>query len=160
MKVRDVMTKTVACCLPETSLAAAGTLMWETDCGVLPVVNDQRKVIGMLTDRDACFALTTKDRRAAFIKVGEVVRAHVVVCGPDDDIAVALRIMGREKVHRLPVVNKAGMLEGLISIDDIALRAEEDTGRRSPAVSYADVVHTLQEIQTHHLRRRQPAAAA
>ena len=43
MKVRDVMTKTVACCLPETNLAAAGALMWETDCGVLPVVNDQRK---------------------------------------------------------------------------------------------------------------------
>jgi len=156
------MTKTVACCLPETNLAAAGALMWEIDCGVLPVVNDQRKVIGMLTDRDACIALTTKDRRAAAIKVGEVVTSRVVVCGADNDIASVLGIMGREKIHRLPVVNKAGILEGIISMNDIVLRAEKETGRRRPAVSYDDVVHTLtlQEICTHQLRKRQPAAAA
>src|ERR1017187_8337879 len=98
MKVRDVMTKTVACWLPETNLAAAGGLMWETHCGVLPVVNDQRRVIGMLTDRDACIALTTKDRRAATIKVGEVASSRAVVCGLDDDISTVLRIMGREKI--------------------------------------------------------------
>lgn len=160
MKVRDVMTKTVACCLPETNLAAAGALMWETDCGLLPVVNEQRKVIGMLTDRDACIALTTKDRRAATIKVSEVARAHAVVCGSDDDISSALKIMGREKIHRLPVVDKAGVPEGIISMNDIAMRAEKDVGRRRAAVSYEDVVITLQEIYAHHLRKRQPPVAA
>lgn len=157
MKVRDLMTKTVACCLPETNLAAAGALMWEIDCGVLPVVNDQRKVIGMLTDRDACIALTTKDRRAAAIKVSEVVTSHTVVCHSDDDIATVLEIMGREKVHRLPVVNGLGILEGIISMNDIVLRAEKEVGRRRPPVSYEDVVLTLQEIFTH---RKRPAAVA
>lgn len=63
MEVRDVMTKTVASCHPETNLAAAGALMWETDCGVLPVVDERRKVSGVITDRDVCIALTTSDRR-------------------------------------------------------------------------------------------------
>jgi CBS domain-containing protein len=157
MKVRDLMTKTVASCLPETNLAAAGALMWEIDCGVLPVVNDQRKVIGMLTDRDACIALTSKDRRAAAIKVSEVVTSHTIVCHSDDDIATVLEIMGREKVHRLPVVNGLGILEGIISMNDIVLRAEKEVGRRRPPVSYDDVVHTLQEILTH---RKRPAAVA
>ena len=63
MKIRDVMTKAVASCRPETHLAAAGALMWETDCGVLPVVDERRQVTGVLTDRDVCIALTTNDRR-------------------------------------------------------------------------------------------------
>ena len=94
----------------------------------------------MLTDRDACIALTTKDRRAATIKVGEVASSRAVVCGLDDDISTVLRIMGREKIHRPPVVDKAGIPEGIISMNDIVLRAEKEAGRRQPAVSYEDVV--------------------
>ena len=74
-------------------------------------------------------------------------------------IAQALKIMGREKIHRLPVVDKNGIPEGIISMNDIVL-AEKEVGRRIPAVSYEDVVITLQEIYAHQLRKRQPPVAA
>lgn len=140
MKVRDLMTETIASCHPETNLAAAGALMWETDCGVLPVVDERRKVIAVLTDRDACIFLTTSDRRASSVKVGDVVTMRAFVCAPDADVKSALKSMKEQRIHRLPVVNKAGILEGILSINDIVLRAQKPAGRKQPDISYEDVI--------------------
>lgn len=160
MKIRDLMTKTVASCLPETNLAAAGALMWESDCGVLPVVDERRRVTGVLTDRDVCVALTTRDRRASSLTVEDVATAPAFVCNQDDDVKAALKIMQRQKIHRLPVVNKAGMLEGIVSLNDIVLRAGKGVARKHPDVSYDDIVETLQAICARRSGSRQSAASA
>lgn len=128
--------------------------MWESDCGVLPVVDEKNKVVGVITDRDACIALTTSDRRASALKVDQVVRSRAFVCDPDDDVQSALSLMRREHVHRLPVVNRAGMLEGILSINDIILRAEKGTGRRQPDLSYDDIIEALKEICANRRGRR------
>ncbi len=70
MKVKDVMTSPVLFCAPETNLAAAAMIMWESDCGALPVVSHETKVVGMITDRDICMAAATKHRLASDIAVG------------------------------------------------------------------------------------------
>lgn len=157
MKVRDLMTKTVASCHPETNLASAGALMWESDCGVLPVVDKKNKVVGVITDRDACIALATGDRRASSMKVSELVTARAFVCDPDDDVHSALATMRRERIHRLPVVNAAGMLQGILSIDDVVLRAEKGSGRRRPELSYEDVLDALKEICANRGGRKRSA---
>ena len=64
MKVHDVMTEHVQCCSPSTDLAAAAVMMFEGDCGVLPVVREH-KVMGILTDRDVAIALGTRGKRAS-----------------------------------------------------------------------------------------------
>jgi CBS domain-containing protein len=63
MKVKDVMTTEAKTCMPETSLVDAASLMWEHDCGALPVLDVDGKVVGMVTDRDICFGATTKNRQ-------------------------------------------------------------------------------------------------
>ena len=149
MKVRELMTKNVACCRAETNLATAGELMWENDCGVLPVVDEAGKVTGILTDRDICIALTTRDFQSSKIAVGDAAIPKVVMCEADDDIHSALKTMRREKIRRLPVVNRAGALEGILSINDIVLRAEKGDARIQPELTYDDVVHTFQGICAH-----------
>lgn len=133
--------------------------MWETDCGVLPVVDERRRVTGVLTDRDVCIALTTSDRRPSAMTVAEVSPPRAFVCVQDDDVQAALKLMQKHKVHRLPVVNKTGTLEGIVSMNDIVLRAEKVTPRRHPDVSYDDVVLTLQTICAHTSVRRRAAAS-
>ncbi len=160
MKVRDLMTKSAASCRPETNLAAAGALLWETDCGVLPIVDEHRKVIGMITDRDVCIALTTSDRHASSLKVADAAVLHPVVCASDADVGSALKTMRTHRVYRLPVVNKAGLLEGIVSINDIALHAQKPAGRKPPDVSYEDVIETLQAICTRRTAVKPSAAAA
>jgi CBS domain-containing protein len=54
------MTSDVRTCRPETNLAEAVRDMWEGDCGALPVVSDEGRVIGMITDRDVCIAVATR----------------------------------------------------------------------------------------------------
>lgn len=149
MKVQDIMTKNVKACTPDTSLSAAAALMWDVDCGVLPVVSDGGKVVGLITDRDIAIALGTRNRLASDIPVSEVMAAQVYSCVADDDVHTALKTMRKDRVHRLPVVNEEGLLEGIVSMNDIALHAEKFDGHRIKDLTYDDFVNTFKAICEH-----------
>ena len=109
MKVQDIMTSDVHCCGPDTNLAAAAKMMWDSDCGALPVLNVQGQVLSMITDRDICMATATKNRPASDIIVWETVSGKAHTCHLSDDVHTALDTMKREKVRRLPVVDEDGV---------------------------------------------------
>ena len=149
MKVQDVMTENPKFCRPETNLAAAAASMWENDCGVLPVLADGKTAIGVITDRDIALALGTKNRKASDIKVREVISGKLYAANPEEDIHTALKLMRREKVHRLPVIDAEGALKGILSLNDIALQAVHPDGKKAPELNYEDVVSTLKAICEH-----------
>lgn len=152
MKVKDVMTHEVKTCTPETNLAAVAMIMWESDCGIVPVLHSDGKVIGMITDRDICMAVATKNRRTSEVAVSEVFTGNLYACKPDDDIHDALKIMRAERVRRLPVINVYGALEGILSLNDVVLRAQETKGKKAPDLSYEDAINTLKAICAHRER--------
>jgi CBS-domain-containing membrane protein len=145
-------------CRPETNLAEAAAMMLEYDCGALPVVNDENKVIGMITDRDIAIAAATKARLASEIPVSEVISRKVYSATLDEDIHTALKTMRHEKIRRLPIVNRDGMLQGILSLNDIALRAEEEEGRRHPDLTYEGAMGTFKAICQHRPARQGGAA--
>ena len=142
MKVREVMVGTPMWCNLETNLGAAAEKFWNQNCGILPVVDAQEKVIGVVTDRDICIALGTRSRLPGEITVGEVTAKKLYACKPDDDIRAALQTMGEMKVRRLPVINTTGKLEGILSMDDVVLHADA----RDPGLTFDDVVKTLKRL--------------
>lgn len=145
MKLGDVMTKSPACCSPETNLAAAVEILWNRNCGVLPIVDLNGRLVGIVTDRDICVALGTRNQLPGEIPVRDVASAKIVAGKPDDELRQALAIMAEAKVRRLPVVDDAGKLQGIVSIDDILLR----TGMEKNADFLAeDVVRTLRIVHT------------
>lgn len=152
MRVEDVMTRGVKSCSPETNLAEAGSLMWQNDCGVLPVVSEAGKVIGLITDRDIAIAVSTKGRLASDIRVDEVISGKVHAATVNDDLKSALETMRRAKVRRLPVLNQEGILQGILSMNDIVLKAEDVRGIRAPEISFQDVARTYQAICEHPLQ--------
>ena len=154
MKVHEVMTDGPHTCAPETSLAEAAWLMWEYDCGALPVLDLERKVVGMITDRDICFGATTKDRKPSEVSVAEVITGQVFACGPDDDVPEALKTMRRERVRRLPVLAGDGTLRGILSMNDVVLKAEDGGGEKHHGITYGDVVKTYKAICEHALLPR------
>ena len=149
MKIQDLMTSDVQCCGPDTNLAAAAKMMWDSDCGALPVLNVEGHVMGMITDRDICMAAATKNKPASDITVWETVSGKVYTCQPSDDVHTALDIMKREKVRRLPVVDEDGVLQGIVAMNDFVLLAADAKGAKAPAVSYEDVVRTMKAISMH-----------
>ena len=146
MKVQDVMMGTPAYCSPETNLGTATELLWNRNCGMLPVVDAQQKVIGVVTDRDICVALGTRNRLPGDITVREVVSGQVYACQAQDDIHAALETMGRNKVRRLPVINKDGRLEGILSMDNVVLHAESGGWGRAAELSHGEIVNALHRI--------------
>lgn len=151
MKAKDIMVRPVQSCGPETNLNAAAMMMWDNDCGALPVVNYEGKVVGMITDRDICMATATQKRPPSEITVFETVTGQVYACAPDDDIHDAMKTMAKHQVRRLPVVNDSGMLAGILSMNDIVLQAGEAKWRKTPDITYEDVVRTLKAIDAHRI---------
>jgi CBS domain-containing protein len=148
MMVQQIMTKTPKCCSPGMNVAETTALLWSAGCGALPVVNAERRVVGIVTDRDICIALGTRNRRPSELTVGEVMSNNVAVCHPDDEIHNVLNTMRTRKVRRLPVVSRDGKLEGMLCASDILLRARHDDGSR-PELSFENIVSTLCGIYWH-----------
>lgn len=159
MKISDVMAKAVISCGPATNLAAAAALMWDNDCGALPVVDERGIVTGMITDRDICIAAGTRNQRPSDLTASDVMSGRVLACGPDDDLRVTLKTMAKARVRRVPVVTKEGALVGILSLDEVALRAQHHHGSDRPGVSYEDVMNTLRAVCGHDWRTGYRTAA-
>jgi CBS-domain-containing membrane protein len=126
MKVKEIMTTAPVAGRPEDNLARAVELLWQADCGVLPIVDDTGRVAGILTDRDICIALGTRNARASDVHIAQVMHPTVYTCQPDDDVLAALALMSDRRVRRLPVV-EGGWLVGVVSLSDAVLAG--GTGR-------------------------------
>ncbi|MGI9067820.1 MAG: CBS domain-containing protein [Pyrinomonadaceae bacterium] len=149
MKIKEVMTPHAQAIWLTESLADAAKSMWENDCGVLPIIKDGRKVIGVITDRDICMATAIKDANPSSISVEEVMTGQVYAVSPDDDITQALQTMQEHKIRRLPVINAEGELKGILSMNDIVLKAQQLNGETPSEIDYADIVKTYQAICEH-----------
>src|SRR5262245_39849072 len=98
MKVADIMTKDVKLCDPNTNLAAATEILWCTDCGALPVLDADGELVGLITDRDICIALGTRNGKASELFVRDVAAKPVFTCLPEDDIHEALKLMREHRI--------------------------------------------------------------
>ena len=146
MYVSEVMHSPAECCNSDTNLDSVAKLMWDHDCGAIPVVDDLNKPIGILTDRDIAMGSFLNHKPLWEISSKEVANKRpLFTCKRDDDIRNVLETMEREKVRRLPVVNSDGELEGIVSIDDIVFFTKKGSD-----LSYDDTVGTLKAVSVHH----------
>jgi len=135
------MTQPAVTCAPETTVAIAGHLMADTGCGVLPVVDPRRRLLGIVTDRDLLMALVSTDRHAGQLSVQDAMKSAVTTCSEDDDLRTALDAMRRTAVRRLPVVDRDGHAIGVLSIDDVVRWGVAPEGVRA-----AHVIDVLEQI--------------
>lgn len=95
MKIQDVMTKDPRTCTPDDRLHEAARVLWEQDCGCVPVVDAMRKVVGIVTDRDACMAAYTQGKRLDEIPVRSVMARVVASCRADETVEQAMMLMAQ-----------------------------------------------------------------
>jgi CBS domain-containing protein len=158
MKIQDFMTRDVEACGPTTDVAAVAMIMWRQDCGIVPVVDDTDRLVGVITDRDICVALATRHRRAEELTARDLMSGDPSFVHPDDDVHTALETMRARRVRRLPVVDAERRLRGLLSINDLVLRAKPSGGRVKPELSANDVLSALQGICQHAVPVVRPKA--
>ena len=151
MRIEEIMTRDVQSCAPDTNLAAAAKMMWDSDCGALPLLNFEGRVMGMITYRDICMAVATRNKPASEITVWETVSGKAHTCRMSDEVHTALDTMKRERVRRLPVVDDDGVLQGVVSINDFILLAGESKCGKIAGISYEDIVRALKAISAHRV---------
>ncbi len=143
MKVAEVMTRDVATCRTDQTAADAARVMWDRDCGVVPVVDDAGRVRGIVTDRDLLMAAQIQAKDPAHLPLSALVPRPVATCREDAEISSVLDTMASRQIRRVPVVDRNERLVGIVSINDLALHARGDDKHMK------HVATTLAEIGRH-----------
>ena len=153
MKVADLMTRDVRVCTIHDSLNAAARIMWDHDCGCVPVVDGHGRLAGIVTDRDISMAAYTQGLPLEAIAVERVMSPRVISCARGDDLEAAHRMMRTHEIHRLPVADSRGRLLGILSLSDVVNHSRGDSAASSEAVEIATTISAIR-------RRRKPPAVA
>lgn len=147
MRIGDLMSRDVSACRPNDTLALAARIMEQKDCGCLPVVDGgERRVVGVVTDRDICLAGLRRSRALHELAVRDAMSKKVYRCTADQEVGEAERTMSREQVRRLPVVDADNRLVGMLSLADLALEASREHGRERRDLSDREIGDTLAMI--------------
>jgi CBS-domain-containing membrane protein len=146
MKISQIMKTDVEACGVDDNLAAAASRMWDCDIGCLPVLDAEGQLAGVVTDRDICMAAFTRGERLQDIPVSIAMAKEVLSCSPDATLVEAEEVMRSGQVRRLPVIDSDGCLVGIVSLNDLAMLAEREIGRKNRDLSAQEVTATLAAI--------------
>lgn len=144
MLAQDLMSHPPVTCHMNDPLKLVAHEMWNHDCGALPVVNDEGKLVGMITDRDICMAAYTQSRSLDELLVNSAMATHVISARPDQSVAEVAQLMAQHQIRRLPVVDGDHKPVGVISLNDLAIEAVRPDTRMKQGTS--SVAATLAAI--------------
>lgn len=127
MQAREIMTTEPVRVTEATPLSEAARLMKDENVGMLPVVDgaSSSRLIGVVTDRDITLRHVAAGHTSGSCQVREAMTEHVTTCRLDDDVDHVMKVMGKEQVRRIPIVDERGSLVGVVSQADIAVRADD-----------------------------------
>ncbi len=132
MKAQDIMAKNPRTVTPETSVREAAQLMKTEDVGMLPVVRSGSKsIVGIVTDRDIAIRHVAAGHSSPECPVSEAMSANVKTCKTTDSVDDVMKMMGKEQVRRIPIVDERGDLVGIVAQADIAREADDKKAERT-----------------------------
>ena len=120
MKLADMMTKNVQSCHPDDPISRAAQIMSDVNCGAVPVVDDNNKVVGVLTDRDIVLRVVAKGIDTDDCRCSDCMTTNVTTCTPDTDAHRCADLMAEKQIRRIPVVDRDGRLAGIVALGDMA----------------------------------------
>lgn len=131
MNVKEVMTKSPACCLPTTKLDEIARMMVDNDCGEIPVIRSKEKpeLVGVITDRDICTRAVAKGKSTATTTANECMTSPVFTVTPETELGQACKMFEEKEVRRLPVIDSKSHVVGIVSLADLVERAPEQYAR-------------------------------
>jgi CBS domain-containing protein len=136
-------------------LNIAAQKMWDADIGALPVVNDEGRLTGMITDRDICMAAYTQGCALDSLLVNCAMSRHAISARPEQNVSEVGQLMSKYQVRRIPVVDAAGTPIGMVSMNDLAIESvQPDTPMKHGP---SKIAHTLAAICQRRIEKRKAA---
>jgi CBS domain-containing protein len=146
MRIQDVMTKSPRTCRPGESANEAARIMWESDCGVVPIVDPENRVVGIVTDRDICMAAYFQGRPLSQISLESIMSSDVCTCRESAELQEAERVMQTHQVHRIPVVDGDNRLAGMLSLSDVVRGTTRGGGLKRASGDAGQLLATVAAI--------------
>lgn len=148
MRIQDLMTRQVQSCQPEDTLEHAAQLMWNFDCGCIPVCTGDgtSRVAGMITDRDICMSALFQGKALRDLRVSDAMSKSVQTCRASDSLAQAEKILRNARIRRLPVLDERDAFVGMISLADLAREAAREQAQQRKEITESEVGDTLAAI--------------
>lgn len=137
MKCKDIMTKSVKMCDNTCTAKDAALIMKRVNTGAVPVVDNNDKILGIVTDRDITLHTVAEGKEPSKVKIQDFMTKHVVTIHEDEPIDDAIKKMKENKVRRLPVINDDNQLVGIISLGDVAVLSD---------IGCCEAAETLEQI--------------
>jgi CBS domain-containing protein len=127
MLVKDIMTEHPACCTADTNLQEVAKMMLDSDCGCIPVVedNNHKRPLGVVTDRDITIRTVAKGDNPLNMTAKSVMTKNVFTVTPETSVKECVDMMEEHQVRRVPVVDQNGNCIGMVAQADIAIKADE-----------------------------------
>ncbi len=138
LKCRRIMAKKVTTAARDASIQEAAVALRDNDIGILPVVDSDGKLVGLVTDRDIVVRAVASGMDVTGTPVSEILTHELFTAGPEDFVFEVIRTMGEKQVRRIPIVDDEGVLVGIVSLADIALEMEDEK----------EVAEALEEISS------------
>lgn len=124
LKVKDLMSRKIDFVMPDATIEDVAKIMEESDVGIVPVCDEDKKLLGVITDRDIVLRKIAKNRGS--LKVEDIMTTRLTTASPNETIYDISKIMAKHKIRRIPIVEDNNRLVGIISIADIAVNKEFD----------------------------------
>lgn len=127
MRLAEIMSRDPVAVTEDWSVQEVARLMQEEDIGMVPVITseEERKLVGVVTDRDIAIRVVATGLDASQTKVGQVMtQGKLVCCEEETHLDKAMHLMSHEQIRRLPITDKWGYLVGIVAQADLALHAE------------------------------------
>jgi len=135
MKVKDVMHRGVTWVEPTTTIREIARMMRDNDIGSVPVGENDR-LVGIVTDRDIICRGVADGADFSALSARDVMSKPIIYCRADDELEYAIRIMEKNKIRRLPVIDKGKRLAGMLALGDISeIGGREKAGEVMRSVS-------------------------
>ena len=136
MKVKECMCNEVESINPNTSIKECAKIMSDNHIGCVPVCNEQKEVVGIITDRDLLLRAVACDKDINTTKASDIMTCNVYCCSSDTDVKEAENIMSTEKIRRIPIVDN-NKIVGILTLGDISQASD---------INKNDVCTTLKDI--------------
>jgi CBS domain-containing protein len=145
--VADVMRSPAVCCRLSDSLHQVAQLMWEHDVGAVVVLDEAGGALHMITDRDICMGAYTQGVALWASRVQSVKPAPLVYCSSDAGVVEVRRLMQEHGVRRVPVLDDAGRVVGVVGLGDLVREATVSTPKaRTRGLTAPQLAQTLTAV--------------
>lgn len=138
MKICDCMSKDVCFVKPDCNTYDASRIMCENHVGCIPVCDDEKKVVGILTDRDIILRVVACNKETKQTPVSEIMTTNVYTCKAEKDITEAQNLMAQNQIRRVPIVDQQNKMVGILSMGDLA-QNDKKIGQQNVATTIQNI---------------------